>query len=69
MYSRVYIVACIFHAYAVAMILARRKGFLHTAVFLLTIAIALTYYLRIFMNHEEEYAPYDATLQLVDWAY
>jgi hypothetical protein len=62
MYSRCYIIACIFQALAAALILAERKGWLHRFVFMGSIGVGLIYYLRILSINADAYAPYRAVV-------
>ncbi len=58
MYSRAYVMACIFQACAASLIFAARKGLLHRAVFIGSMAVALVYYLRILTLNHDQYVPY-----------
>ena len=58
MYSRAYVLACIFQACAASLIFAAKKGLLHRAVFIGTMAVALAYYLRILTLNRDHYVPY-----------
>jgi hypothetical protein len=64
MYSRGYVIACIFQAIAAALIFAAHKGWLHRAMFVGTIAAGAVYYVRILSLNEDVYVPYHAALAL-----
>ena len=57
-YTRLYLLASIFHGYAIALILSVNKGRFHFFIFVLTIIIALFYYLRILYLNMQDFIPY-----------
>lgn len=62
MYSRAYIIGCIFQGLAAALIFRRRKGSLHRMVFAVTILMALVSYARMIDINQEELVPYKSVL-------
>lgn len=58
MYSRAYVVACVFQGLAVAFVLARERGLIHRGVFAASILIGAVYYYRIISLYADEYVPY-----------
>jgi hypothetical protein len=64
MYSRGYVLACIFQAYATSLIFASRRELVHGLVFVATIAIALTYYFRVLLPYADDYVPYRSIVGL-----
>ena len=64
MYSRTYVLACIFQACAASLIFAARKGLLHRAVFVGSLVVALVYYVRILTVNKDAYIPY---LSIINW--
>jgi hypothetical protein len=57
-FNRVYLIACIFQAYAMAIIISTNKGRLHTFVFVLSTAVSIFYYFRIISFNEDYLLPY-----------
>jgi hypothetical protein len=62
MYSRAYIIGCLFQGLAAALIFKRRKGLLHRTVFAVTVLIALISYTRMIDLNREELLPYQSLL-------
>lgn len=58
MYSRLYVLASIFQAYAVTLVLKTRKHAWHTIFFVVSISIATFSYIRILNFYSSEYLPY-----------
>ncbi|MGD9842812.1 MAG: EpsG family protein [Steroidobacteraceae bacterium] len=58
LYSRAYVVACIFQACAMALIFSRKNGTKHAFCFFITIAVAAIYNLRILSINVDDFVPY-----------
>jgi hypothetical protein len=62
MYSRAYVVACLFQGYAAAIVYASRKGWLPSAVFAASLLMSAAYYWRLLSLYADQYTPYRSIL-------
>jgi hypothetical protein len=58
-YSRAYAIACLFQGFAAAIVFASRKsGYLHNAVFSVSLVVACISYWRLLTFYADQYTPY-----------